>query len=146
MRATAYAQCRQQIDGSWAPDPSWQCQQPGDTASGSSTSTPSTTDDTSSGNTGSGSPITPSGSSDPSTSGGDSSSGGGPSQAATIGDCTSTSPPSGWDGVASTSVNLDQSSLLDRSSLTFLQVLRLSRQRLRLRPKCVAMGGWLGRV
>ena len=97
----AYSQCRQQLDGSWAPDPSWQCQQPGSSPSTGSTNTGNTnTDNTNTGNTnsGGGSGTTPSG--------------GGGSQAATIGDCTTASPPSGWEGVASTSVSSSQSSLL----------------------------------
>ena len=114
MTLTAYAQCRKQIEGSWAPDPSWQCQQPGSSASGSSNSnTPSTggtssgsgagsdlaNQDTSSQDTNSGGGSTPS-------TGSTKSSGSGSSQAATIGDCTTASAPGGWDGVASTSVSL----------------------------------------
>ena len=97
MTTTAYAQCRQQIDGSWAPDPSWQCQQPGSSPTGTLNSNTADQSNTS--------PNTSSGSN---TSNGDSnqsSGGGGGSQAATIGDCTTASPPGGWDGVASTSVS-----------------------------------------
>lgn len=98
MNGIAYAQCREQVDGSWAPDSSWQCQQPGNTATDSSTSATSSTDSTSSGN-GGGNAQTNEGSSD-------SPSNSSASQAATTGDCTSTSAPGGWDGVASTSVSL----------------------------------------
>ena len=128
MIRTAYAQCRQQVDGSWAPDPSWQCQQPGTSPTGSSGSTAPTTGDTSSGggtnsgdgtnsgggtgnvpaNQGNASPNTNSDSSTTQPDSTNQSSGGGSggSQAATIGDCTTASPPGGWDGVASTSVSL----------------------------------------
>ena len=161
--ATAYAQCRQEIDGSWAPDSSWQCQQPGssptgtlnsntgsagDTSSGGSTtavpvsqdntssdtdpgsttssdgsnqSTDNTSPDTDSGSTTSSngsnqstdntSPDTDSGNTTSSDGSNQSTGGGGGSQAATIGDCTSASPPGGWDGVASTSVSAGSSPL-----------------------------------
>ena len=120
MIATAYAQCRQQIDGSWAPDPSWQCQQPGSSPTDSSNSNTAPAGDPSSGggsgtvpddqdntspNTTSGS-TTSTGDSNPSSGGG-----GGGSQAATIGDCTNASPPGGWDGVASISVSARSSPL-----------------------------------
>lgn len=149
MTLAAYAQCRKQLDGSWAPDPSWQCQQPGNSASSSSTSNTPSTGGTSSGsanqdtnpqNTNLGGDSTPS---NP----GNQQSGSGSSQAATIGDCTTASAPGGWDGVASTSV----SSLV----VTFLWwinaeestiVLRLPRQRLRLWPKRLAMGRRLRRL
>lgn len=107
MNRIAYAQCREQLDGSWAPDSSWQCQQPVGTALDPSNSTTPSTEDNSSGS-GAGtvavkedvaSSNTESASSDESS---DSSN----SQAATTGDCTSTSAPGGWDGVASTSVSL----------------------------------------
>ncbi|KAF6217829.1 hypothetical protein HO133_006240 [Letharia lupina] len=90
-----YAQCREQVGGSWAPDSSWQCQQPGDTATDSSSSTTSSTGDTSSGS-GTGNVASPNTNSDTAT-------GSSNSQAATTGDCTSTSAPGGWDGIASTS-------------------------------------------
>lgn len=113
MTATAYAQCRQQIDGSWAPDPSWQCQQPGSSPTGTLSSNTAPAGDTSSGG-GTGtvpvdqantSPNTNSGSSTPNSDSNPSSGGGSGSQAPTIGDCTTASPPGGWDGVASTSVS-----------------------------------------
>lgn len=97
MIGTAYAQCREQVGGSWAPDSSWQCQQPGDTATDSSSSTTSSTGDTSSGS-GTGNVASPNTNSDTAT-------GSSNSQAATTGDCTSTSAPGGWDGIASTSVS-----------------------------------------
>ena len=127
IACAAYAQCREQLDGSWAADPSWQCQQPGDTATGgSSPSTPSTggtpsgTGNTTTDNTGlgtgdttiekSGSGKTGSGLADMATDNtgsgtGDTPSNTGGSQAATIGDCNSISASGGWDGVASTSVS-----------------------------------------
>ena len=113
ITATAYAQCRQQIDGSWTPDPSWQCQQPGSSPTGSLNSNTAPAGDTSSGggtgtvpaNQDNTSPNTNSGSTTPSDGSSQSSGGGGGSQAATIGDCTTASPPGGWDGVASTSVS-----------------------------------------
>ncbi len=67
-------------------------------ASPSSDTSDASTDNSSSGNDTSASP-----SSDNS----DASPGSGGSQAATIGDCTTTSAPGGWDGVASTSVSLE---------------------------------------
>ena len=97
----AYSQCREQVDGSWAPDSSWQCQQPGGAGTTPSPSTPSSSDVTSSGS-GAGTVATASTNSDSS----DTSSDGSSSQAATTGDCTSTSAPGGWEGVASTSVNI----------------------------------------
>ena len=114
MTVTAYAQCRQQIDGSWAPESSWQCQQPGTSATGSSNSNYPSTDDTGSGNSAGSVPVnqdtastnTGSDSSSMSSDSSNQSSGSGSSQAATIGDCTTTSAPGGWDGVASTSVSL----------------------------------------
>ena len=102
---TAYAQCRQQLGGSWAPDPSWQCQQPGSSATGSSNTAPA--GDTSSGG-GTGTVPTDQGNTSPSTNSGSTTSsggGGGGSPAATNGDCPTASPPGGWDGVASTSVS-----------------------------------------
>ena len=113
MTATAYAQCRQQLGGSWAPDPSWQCQQPGSSSTGSSNTNTAPAGDTSSGgSTGtvpadqSNTSPNPNSGSTTSNSGSNQSSGsGGGSQAPTIGDCTTASPPGGWDGVASTSVS-----------------------------------------
>lgn len=57
--STAYSQCRKPIDGIWSYDPSWECQKPGDTPSGtldsistntsnSKTSAPSSSDTSSS--------------------------------------------------------------------------------------------------
>lgn len=110
---SAYSQCREELDNSWAADPSWQCQQPGDQPTGtlpstdaapvqpvvaSAASSPvvavSNPDLTS--NSGTGSSIVP---------GQNSSSDGASTQSATQGSCDSTSAPSGWDGVASTSVS-----------------------------------------
>lgn len=106
MTVTAYAQCRQQIDGSWAPDPSWQCQQPGSSPTGTlNSNTAPAGDSTTSADQGNASPNTNSGSTTSTGDSNSSSGGGGGSQAATIGDCTTASPPGGWDGVASTSVS-----------------------------------------
>lgn len=95
MKGAAYSQCREQIDGSWAPEPSWQCQQPGTSATGSSTASNPNTDGTSAGD---GPSSVPANQNDGTLNTG--------SQAATIGDCTSASPPGGWEGVASTSVSV----------------------------------------
>ena len=112
MRGTAYSQCREQIGGSWAQDSSWECQQPGDSATGSSTSSnpnPSSTtpedepSNTTSGDEPSGTTSGDGPSSAPVSQ--DDGTGNTGSQAATIGDCTSASVPAGWDGVASTSVS-----------------------------------------
>lgn len=110
---SAYSQCRQEVDNSWAADPSWQCQQPGDQPTGTVPSTDSAPaqpvvaaaasspvaavsnpDPTSNGGTGSSTVL-----------GQDSSSDSAGTQSATQGSCDSTSAPSGWDGVASTSVS-----------------------------------------
>lgn len=109
MRGTAFSQCREQMGGSWAQDPSWQCQQPGDSPRGSSTSTnpnPTSENDPSSTTSGDEPSGTTSGdgpSSAPVNQDGGTGNTG--SQAATIGDCTSASVPGGWEGVASTSVS-----------------------------------------
>lgn len=107
MSGIAYSQCREQLGGAWAPDSSWQCQQPGDTATSSSTTTPSPSSDTlSESNTGSAAVDT----SDTNSASSDTPSDSSSSQAATLGDCISTSAPGDWDGVASTSVSLQRSS------------------------------------
>lgn len=108
MNGIAYAQCREEVDGSWGPDSSWQCQQPGDSATDSSIATTPSTNNSSSGNS-DGSLI--SNISGTSSSGSDPSSDSTSSQAATTGDCTSTSVSSDWDGVAFTSVSLSGSQL-----------------------------------
>ena len=109
----AYSQCREEVDNSWAADPSWQCQQPDDQATGTLPSTDSTSSQPvvaaaasspvaaapTSGltsNSGSDSPTTPDQESSPESAG---------TQPATQGSCDSTIAPSGWDGVASTSVS-----------------------------------------
>lgn len=107
---TAYAQCREQIGGSWAPEPTWQCQQPGGSATGTSPSTDDTSSIASKAKL-SGNSVGSVGDSleaaAPNTLSLDtSSSGTGSQQAATIGGCDSTNAPAGWDGVASTSVSL----------------------------------------
>ena len=110
---SAYSQCREEVDNSWAADPSWVCQQPGDQATGTLPSTDSTPSQpvvaaaasstvaavSNSGltsNSGTGSSTTPDQ---------DSSSDSAGTQSATQGSCGSTIAPSGWDGVASTSVS-----------------------------------------
>ena len=110
---SAYSQCREEVDNSWAADPSWQCQQPGDQATGTLPSTDSTSSQpvvaaaasspvvavSNSGltsNSGNGSSTTPDQDSSTENAG---------TQSATQGSCDSTIAPSGWDGVASTSVS-----------------------------------------
>lgn len=109
------------MGGSWAQDSSWECQQPGESATGSSTSSnpnPGSTtseDDPSSTTSGDDPSGTTSGDEPSGTTSGDGPSsapvnqddgtGNTGSQAAAIGDCTSASVPGGWDGVASTSVS-----------------------------------------
>ena len=105
---SAYSQCREEVDGSWAADPSWECQQPGDEA----TSTMPSTDSTSSQPVvapAASSSVAPAASSSvaavSTTPDQDSSSDSAGTQPATQGSCDSTIAPSGWDGVASTSVS-----------------------------------------
>ena len=110
---SAYAQCREEVDNSWAADPSWQCQQPGDPPI--STLPPA--------DSAPAQPVVAAAASSPaaaiptpgltSNSGTDlstvpaqvPSSDNAGTQAATQGNCDSTSAPSGWEGVASTSVS-----------------------------------------
>lgn len=104
---SAYSQCREEVDNSWAADPSWECQQPGDQATGTLPSTDSTSSQ----------PVvaaaasslvaaaSSSGSPPATTPDQDSSSDSAGTQSATQGSCDSTVAPSGWDGVASTSVS-----------------------------------------
>ena len=97
---SAYSQCREEVDGSWAADPSWECQQPGDEATGALPSTDSTSSQP---------VVAPAASSSvaavSTTPDQDSSSDSAGTQPATQGSCDSTIAPSGWDGVASTSVS-----------------------------------------
>ena len=104
---SAYSQCREEVDGSWAADPSWECQEPGDQATGTLPSAASTSAQpvvaaaaSSSVAAGSNSDFTPS-----TTLNQDSSSDGAGTTSASQGSCDSTIAPSGWDGVASTSVS-----------------------------------------
>ena len=118
---SAYSQCREEQDNSWAADPSWQCQQPGDQPTGTLPSTDSTPAQPVVAAAAS-NPVAAAASSpvaavsnpgltsdtgnDPSTMPGQGpSSGGAGTQPVTQGSCDSTSAPSGWDGVASTSVS-----------------------------------------
>ena len=111
---SAYSQCREELDNSWAADPSWQCQQPGDQPAGASPATDSVPTQPVVAAAAS-SPVaavsnpglTSNSGNDPSTTPGqDPSSNGAGTQPATQGSCDSTSAPSGWDGVASTSVSV----------------------------------------
>ena len=110
---SAYSQCREEVDNSWAADPSWQCQQPGDQPTGTMPSTdsapaqPVVAAAASSPVAAVSNPGLPSDAgNDPSTMPGQvPSSGGAGTQPAAQGNCNSTSAPSGWDGVASTSVS-----------------------------------------
>ncbi len=110
---SAYSQCREEVDNSWAADPSWQCQQPGDQATGTLPSTDSTpsqpvvaaaASSTVAAVSNSG-PTSSSGNGPSTTPDQDSSSDSASTQFATQGNCDSTTAPSGWDGVASTSVS-----------------------------------------
>ena len=112
-RPSAYAQCREEVDNSWAADPSWQCQQPGNQPTGPLPSTdsapaqPVVAAAASSPAAAVPNPdLTSNSGNDPSTTPAqDPSSNGAGTQSATQGNCDSTSAPSGWDGVASTSVS-----------------------------------------
>ena len=104
---SAYSQCREEVDGSWAADPSWECQEPGDQATSTSPSAASTSAQpvvaaaaSSSVAAVSNSDLTPSTTLDQ-----DSSSDSAGTTSASQGSCDSTIAPSGWDGVASTSVS-----------------------------------------
>ena len=116
----AYSQCREEVDNSWAADPSWECQQPGDQATGTLPSTDSTSSQPVVAAAASSpvvaaaasSPVAAASSSGPppattpdQDSSQDSSSDSAGTQSATQGSCDSTVAPSGWDGVASTSVS-----------------------------------------
>ena len=112
-KLSAYAQCREEVDNSWAADPSWQCQQPGNqpistlpptdsapaqpvvAAAASSPAAAVPTPDLTS-NSGTDLSTVPAQVSSSNNAG---------TQAATQGNCDSTSAPSGWEGVASTSVS-----------------------------------------
>lgn len=110
---SAYAQCREEVDNSWAADPSWQCQQPSDqptstlpstdsapaqpvVAAAASSPVAAVTNPDLTSSSDMGSTTVP---------GQDSSSNSAGTQPATQGSCDSTSAPGGWDGVASTSVS-----------------------------------------
>ena len=108
---SAYSQCREEDDGSWAADPSWECQQPGDKATGALPSTASTSSQPVVAAAASSSqPVVAAAASSSvaavsTTPDQDSSSDSAGTQSATQGSCDSTIAPSGWDGVASTSVS-----------------------------------------
>ena len=105
---SAYAQCRTQIDGSWTPadiGTNWECQKPGDKATGTLAATPSSTSAASSGSDGtSGS----SGSTVANTSGNSGSTG--------SSNDTDSSGSSGSTGGSSTPVNIGNSDFTSKKS------------------------------
>ena len=164
----AYSQCRQEVDGSWAGDPSWQCHQPGDTSKstlppiGTIPSQPSSAGTVPDPAAGSVQPVvaaapssslaavpqpsvTANGRTDlATTSSQGSSSNGRGSRPATQGNCDSTGSPSGWDGVASTSVGLRCPSFKSSGELLlrWCTVLWLDGVRLSMWREIMAMVRW----